>query len=85
MRRVLAVLGILATTFFAQTALANDVFVIGPGMIGHPADDPSVGYSSVALEEKLGSWQGAGASALADEPLRPWEQAWFQVNQMPGV
>jgi hypothetical protein len=85
MRRVLAALGIISATFFSQTALANEVFVIGPGMLGHPADDASVSYSALALEEKLGSGQGADPTALAGVPPRPWEQAWFQLNEMPGV
>ncbi len=87
MRKILGAFGILAALLAAQTALAGDnVFVIGPGMVGHPgADDPAVGYSSLALDEALRSAEAAPASALASESVRPWEEAWFQLSQMPGV
>jgi len=86
MRKILAAFGILATMSLSQTALAGDVFVIGPGMVGHPgADDPSVGFSTVALEQRLAASREAASSDLAAGPLRPWEEAWFQMNQMPGV
>ena len=84
MRRMLAALGILSATFLSQTALAHEVFVIGPGMVGHPADDPSVGYSALVLEEKLGGPEGP-AVQQGGAGQRPWEEAWFQLNQMPGV
>jgi hypothetical protein len=84
-RRLFAALGILATVFLGQTALANDVFVIGPGMLGHPgAVDPSVGYSALVLEEVLGFSEGAPAFEEAGAGQRHWEEAWFRLSQMPG-
>ncbi len=85
MRRIGVALGILATLFLAGPAFAT-VFVIGPAMLGNPgADDPSVGYSSLDLDQKL-VFPGAGFNpGGAGVPLRPWDEHWYQLNQMPGV
>ncbi len=85
MRKIGAVLGILGALLFAAPALA-EVFVIGPGMLGNRgADDPSVGYSSLGLDEQLVSPDAAFAPGGAGVPLRPWEEPWYQMNQMPGI
>ena len=85
MRRMIALLAILGTLIVAGPAFGT-VFVTGPGMLGNPgADDPSVGYSSQALDEKLVSPEAAFAPGGAGVPLRPWEELWYQMNQMPGV
>jgi hypothetical protein len=49
MRWIVVVLGVMGTLLVAGPAQA-EVFVVGPGMLGHPGDDPSVGYSALALE-----------------------------------
>ncbi len=85
MRKMGAVVGILAILFLAGPALAQ-VFITGPGMVGNPgADDPSVGYSSVELEEKLVSPEVTTAPVQAQGAPEPWTEAWYQLNQMPGV
>ena len=86
MRKTAVVLGILGSLFLAAPALAN-VFVIGPGMIGHPgADDPSVGYSSMQLNEMLIA-PDASSTAFAQAPGAPTglDEAWYLFGQMPGV
>lgn len=62
------------------------VFVIRPGMPGNPgADDPPVAYSSLALDEQF-SCPDAPLVPYASEPLlRPWEQSWYQVTEVPRV
>ncbi len=85
MRRMGVALAILGALLVAGPAFGT-VFVIGPGMLGNPgADDPSVGYSSLALDEKLVSPEAAFAPGGAGVPLRPWEEPWYQLNQMPGT
>lgn len=53
-RRIVGTAGMLAATLVAAAGLVRE-FVVGPGMLGSPADDPMVGYSSVALDRKLNS------------------------------
>lgn len=81
---LLGLVGILVVVGPASAAVS----VIGPGMLGNPgADDPSVGYSSLALDEAL-TFPGAEAAfapAEREVPLRPWEEPWYQLNLMPGV
>lgn len=84
MRKIGAVLAILGALCSASPVLA-EVFVIGPGMLGHPADDPSVGYSSLTLDEEISSPDAAFAPGGSEVPSRPWEETWYQMNQMPGV
>jgi hypothetical protein len=85
MRKTGVFLGILGALFVAAPALAN-VFITGPGMVGHPgADDPSVGYSSIQLEEALASVEAGGPAVVVIEAPQPWNEAWYQLNQMPGV
>ncbi len=78
---------ILAAAIAAGPGLIHE-FVVEPGMLGNPgADDPSVGYNSVALDQKLDSPypESAFAPGGSGVPLRPWEERWYQLNQMPGV
>jgi len=49
MRWIVVVLGVMGTLLVAGPAQAQ-VFVVGPGMLGHPGDDPSVGRSALALD-----------------------------------
>ncbi len=85
MRTIGAVLGILGALLFAAPALA-EVFVIGPGTLGNRgADDPSVGYSSLGLDELLVSPDAAFAPGGTGVPLRPWDEPWYQMSQMPGI
>lgn len=49
MRWIVVVLGVTGTLLLAGPVQAQ-VFVVGPGMLGHPGDDPSVGYSALALD-----------------------------------
>ncbi len=85
MRKMGVVVGILSALFLVSPALAQ-VFVIGPGMIGHPgADDPSVGYSSAALDEQLVSPEATTPTVQAEGTPQPWNEVWYQLNQMPGV
>ena len=86
MRKTAVIWGLVGGLFIAAPALAN-VFVIGPGMIGHPgADDPSVGYSSMQLNEMLIA-PGASSTAFAQAPGAPTrpDEAWPLFGQMPGV
>ncbi len=77
--------GILALLILAEPA-PGTVFVIGPGMLGNRgADDPSVGYSSLALDEDLRTPEAAFAPGGAGVPLRPWEDHWYQLSRMPGT
>ncbi len=63
-----------------------DEFVVGPGMLGNPgADDPSVGYSSVTLDEKLNSATVASDVVKLQNLPRPWLSHWYQLSEMPGV
>jgi hypothetical protein len=84
MRKLVVVLGLAGVLALAAPALA-EVFVIGPGMLGHPADDPSVGYSSLVLDQAFVSPDAPFAPAGAEVPLRPWEETWYQMGQRPGV
>ncbi len=85
MRKFGVVMGILGTLLLAGPALA-EVFVIGPAMLGNPgADDPSVGYSSLALDEQFVYPDSAFAPGGSGVPLRPWDDPWYQLSQMPGV
>ncbi len=87
MRRISSLPAILAAGLVAGPGLIHE-FVIGPGMLGNPgADDPSVGYNSVTLDQKLDSpsSEAAFAPGGAGVPLRPWLEDWYQLNQMPGV
>lgn len=49
MRWIVVVLGVMGTLLLAGPVQAQ-VFVVGPGMLGHPGDDPSVGFSALALD-----------------------------------
>ena len=86
MRKWGVAMGILAAMLAAGSAFA-EVFVVGPGMLGHPADDPSVGYSALELDldTVYPGAEYAFAPGKAGVPLRPWEDAWYQLSQMPGV
>ena len=85
MRKIGVVVGISATLLLAGPAFAQ-VFVTGPGMVGNPgADDPSVGYSSVALDEQLASPEVITPTVQAEGTEQPWNEAWYQFSQMPGV
>ncbi len=85
MRTIGAVIGILGALLFAAPALA-EVFVTGPGMLGNRgADDPSVGYSSLGLDEQLVPPDAAFAPGGMGVPLRPWDEPWYQMSQMPGI
>lgn len=85
MRRLVAVVGIFATLLLAVPAFGQ-VFVIGPGMVGNPgADDPSVGFSSVALEEQLASAEVTTSILQAEATPQSWDEAWYQLSQEPEV
>jgi CBS-domain-containing membrane protein len=47
-------LAIVAAALVGGPGLVRES-VVGPGTLGSPADDPSVGYSSVQLDQKLNS------------------------------
>ena len=85
MRKLGIVLGLIGTLVWVAPALAT-VFVIGPGMLGNPgADDPSVGYSSLALDQELTYPDAAFAPGGSGAPLQPWEEEWYQMSQKPGI
>ena len=78
---------ILAAAIATGPGLVHE-FVTGPATLGNPgADDPSVGYNSVTLDQKLDSPRPEAAFAPGGSgvPMRPWEQQWYQLNQRPGV
>lgn len=84
MRKMIVVLAVLATLVAAGPAFGT-VFVIGPGTLGNPgADNPSVGYSSLVLDQKLVPPEAAFAPGGTGVPLRPWDEEWYQLNEMPG-
>ncbi len=86
MRKLSLGLGLIGILALAAPAFA-EMYVIGPGMLGHPADDPSVGYSALVLDQAFVAPEApfAPPPGLAGEPLRPWEESWYQMNQRPGV
>ena len=53
-RKIGGTASVLAVTLVAATGLIREN-VVGPATLGSPADDPSVGYSSVQLDQKLNS------------------------------
>ena len=84
--RNVGVLGVILATLIVAEPAPGTVFVIGPGMLGNRgADDPSVGYSSLALDEGASLPEAAFAPGGAGVPLRPWEEPWYQRSQMPGA
>lgn len=84
--RAVGVLGLIAAVLLAGAPAVGIVYVIGPGMLGHPgADDPSVGYAALALDERLASPEAAFVPGGGGVPWRPWEEHWYQLNQMPGT
>jgi len=84
MKKLTIVLGFLTLLFLAGTALA-ETFVVGPATLGHPADDPSVGYSAMALDQQAGADEDALSSRAAEPLPRPWEESWYQQNLFAGV
>ncbi len=84
--RTVGVWGVILALLILAEAAPGAVFVIGPGMLGNRgADDPSVGYSSLALDKELRTPEAAFAPGGAGVPLRPWEDRWYQLSQMPGL
>jgi hypothetical protein len=84
MRTLGVLLGLMGILALAAPAL-GEVFVIGPGMLGHPADDPSVGYSSLSLDEASVYPDAPFAPAGANGPLGPGEEIWYEATPTPGV
>lgn len=77
MRIWCVVLAALAVLLLLAGAASAEVFVIGPGMLGSPADDPMVGYSALELDLDTvfpGAWYVYGPSEK-DQGLRPPEKA----------
>jgi hypothetical protein len=54
MRWKVVMLAALAMFLVAAPASAQ-VFITGPGEVGCPADDPTVGFSCVELDQALGA------------------------------
>ncbi len=52
--RTLGTAAVLLATALTGPGLVHE-FITGPGTVGSPADDPSVGYTSVQLDRKLDS------------------------------
>jgi len=55
------------------------VFVTGPATLGGPGDEPSLGCSSVDLDQKAVSGDLAFAPG-GGLPLRPWDEPLYQLN-----
>lgn len=67
----------LAVLLLLAGAASAEVFVVGPGMLGHPGDDPSVGYSALQLDLATvypGAWY-VYEPAQKDRAPRPSEKA----------
>jgi hypothetical protein len=59
MRILIGVLAGLAALLLLVGGVGAEVFVVGPRMLGHPANDPSVGYSALELDLDMvypGAW-----------------------------
>lgn len=84
MRKMSIVLAFMLGLVLAGPAVA-EVFTIGPAMLGHPGDDPSVGYSALELDLKAGILEGGPIDGMTDLSQRPWEESWYQSNLFAGV
>ena len=79
------VLAALAVLLLLAGAALAEVFVVGPGTLGHPGDDPIVGYSALELDLDTvypGAWYVYGPSER-DQGRRPPEKAERQTEERP--
>ena len=79
------VLAALAVLLLLVGAVSAEVFVIGPGMLGHPGDDPSVGYSALEMDLDTvypGAWY-VYAPKQNDRIPHPAEKAARPADEQP--
>ena len=78
-------LAALAVLLLLAGAASAECLVVRPGRLGHPADDPSVGYSAVHLDLATvypGAWY-VYAPAHKDRAPRPAEKSDRQTEERP--
>lgn len=59
--------------------------MIGPAALGHPGDEPAVGYSALDLDAKAEALEALPTTTVAEQRPFPWEEAWYQRNLHAGV